>query len=364
MKNYIDNNDKKDMQLDCNGNVIYLLTTWEDGSPNAWEDANKLANAATAWAWRYMLFNFNGARPASAADFFDELPYTSTSSFAAVWNVSRDVTRADNSALHLKGVALGFVNDYTAPRAVFLWREYNADGDEVRDVYEVAGDCPKNVIFGTFAEIKQARAEVGAELKQAREAMTADTGGVSWRERGARVELLRARAAILRANERAEVARLARVALADVLPRYNGKHLGKATGEKLREDFRRATGGALCMSWGTAWGSPRVRSVRVQKLSPEGYTTANGEAVELYARNGAGGGYNDFVDANNIITYSEQIRICTETRLRSTAWTADEADALRELRERAENAISTARELVREYNDRAPDGVDELGATL
>lgn len=362
MKTFIKNTDKKEMQLDCSGNVIYILTTWEDGSPNAWENANKLANAATAWAWGYMLFKFKGARPASAADFFDELPYTSTSAFAAVWNVSREVTRADNPALHLKGVALAFVNDYTQPRAVLVWREYNADGDEVRDVYEVAGDCPKNVILGTFTEIKQARAEVGAELKQAREAMSADTVGASWRELGARVELLRARAAILRANERAEVARLARGALADVLPRYVGKHVGKATAEKLREDFKRATGGALCISWGTAWGSSRVHSVRVQKLSPEGYTTANGEAVELYAR--ADSGYVDFIDADNIITFDNQTRITAPAHIRATAWTVDEAETLREARERAEKAIETARELVRAYNDRAPDGVDELRATL
>ena len=141
MKTFYENKNNKYKEVDTNGNTIYLLTTWEDGSPNAWEDANKLAKAATAEAWRSGLFKFMARKPATAADFFDELPYTSTSDFAAVWNCSRDVVRASNSALHLEGVALAFVNDYTEPRTVFVWCEYNSNGDEMRTGVDNSSSC-------------------------------------------------------------------------------------------------------------------------------------------------------------------------------------------------------------------------------
>lgn len=279
MKNYINNKDKKDMQLDCNGNVIYLLTTWEDGSPNAYERAHSIANAATAEAWRAGLFKFPAGKPATAADFFDELPYTSSSDFAAVWNCSRDVVRASNSALHLEGVALAFVNDYTEPRAVLVWREYNATGDEVRDVYEVAATDYTAALYGGIDEIKNARAEVGAAITETKKALDSDRTGAQWEKLIARLDLLKTRAAFLKNNERQAVARLGALALADVLTRYAGKRCGAATSQKIRDEFKKATGARLVCSWGTAWNSCRVQFVRVQKISPEGYTTANGEAV-------------------------------------------------------------------------------------
>ncbi len=361
MKNYINNKDKKDMQLDCNGNVIYLLTTWEDGSPNAYERAHSIANAATAEAWRAGLFKFPAGKPATAADFFDELPYTSSSDFAAVWNCSRDVVRASNSALHLEGVALAFVNDYTEPRAVLVWREYNATGDEVRDVYEVAATDYTAALYGGIDEIKNARAEVGAAITETKKALDSDRTGAQWEKLIARLDLLKTRAAFLKNNERQAVARLGALALADVLTRYAGKRCGAATSQKIRDEFKKATGARLVCSWGTAWNSCRVQFVRVQKISPEGYTTANGEAVDLIQKEPDGRA--DFVGADNVII-APRGDIVPAYLVPPTAWTADEAEALQELQKKAERAIQDARALVREYNNRAPDGIDELRANI
>lgn len=361
MKTFYENKNNKYKKVDTNGNTIYLLTTWEDGSPNAWEDANKLAKAATAEAWRAGLFKFPAGKPATAADFFDELPYTSTSDFSAVWNCSRKVVRASNSALHLEGVALAFVNDYTEPRAVLVWREYNATGDEVRDVYEVAATDYTAALYGDIDEIKNARAEVGAAITETKKALDSDRTGAQWEKLVARLDLLKTRAAFLKNNERQAVARLGAVALADILTRYAGKRCGAATSQKIRDEFKKATGARLVCSWGTAWNSCRVQFVRVQKISPEGYTTANGEAVELIQKRPATAA--DFVGADNVII-APLGDIVPAYLVPSIAWTADEAEALQELQKKAKQAIQDARALVREYNNRAPDGIDELRATL
>lgn len=361
MKNYIDNKDKKDMQLDCNGNVIYLLTTWEDGSPNAYERAHSIANAATAEAWRAGLFKFPAGKPATAADFFDELPYTSTSDFAAVWNCSRAVARWNDPAQHFIGVALAFVNDYTEPRAVFVWRVVNSHGDELRTVYEVAAADYVAALYGDINEIKNARAEVGAAITETKKELDGDRAGARWDALCPRLEMLKTRAAFLKNNERQAVARLGAVALADALTRYAGKRCGEATAKKIRDEFKKATGARLVCSWGTAWNSYCVQFVRVQKISPEGYTTANGEAVDLIQK--APDGRADFVGADNVII-APLGDIVPAYLVPPTAWTADEAEALQELQKKAEQAIQDARALVREYNDRAPDGVDELRATL
>ena len=361
MKTFYENKNNKYKEVDTNGNTIYLLTTWEDGSPNAWEDANKLAKAATAEAWRSGLFKFMARKPATAADFFDELPYTSTSDFAAVWNCSCNVVRASDSALHLEGVSLAFVNDYTEPRAVFVWCEYNATGDEVRYVYEVAATDYTAALYGDIDEIKNARAEVGAAITETQKALDSDHTGAQWEKLVARLDLLKRRAAFLKNNERQAVARLGAVALADVLTRYAGKRCGAATSQKIRDEFKKATGARLVCSWETMFASCHVQLVRVQKISPEGYTTANGEAVDLVQK--APKGLLDFVTSDNVII-APLGDIVPAYLVPPTAWTADEAEALQELQKKVEQAIQDARALVREYNDRAPDGIDKLRATL
>lgn len=347
MKNYINNKDKKDMRLDFNGNVIYLLTTWEDGSPNAYERAHSIANAATAEAWRAGLFKFPAGKPATAADFFDEMPYTSSSDFAAVWNCSRDVVRASNSALRLEGVALAFVNDYTEPRAVLVWREYNATGDEMRDVYEVAGDS-----VGTIAEIAEARAQLRAEIKTARDNATT-------RAQFAALEEMEARAAVLRNNERAQVAALACENLRAAFSAFSGRQYGEATAAKMRAAFKNATGGALTFYPVRAYNSARAYRVEVQRLTPEGYTTPNGEAVEIW-RDACGAVARDFInEANTIQSFGREELRAAYLRA-AEPWTKDTAAALVATKKYAKQKIEEARDAVRVYMSAKPEGMEEL----
>ena len=347
MKTFYENKNNKYKEVDTNGNTIYLLTTWEDGSPNAWEDANKLAKAATAEAWRAGLFRFTAEKPATAADFFEELPYTSTSDFAAVWNCSCNVVRASDSALHLEGVSLAFVNDYTEPRAVFVWCEYNATGDEVRYVYEVAGDS-----VGTVSEIAEARAKLRAEIKTARDNATT-------REQFAALEELEARAAVLRNNERAQVAAQACKYLYTTFSAFSGKQYGEATAAKMRAAFKDATGGAMTFFPVRAYNSARVYRVTVQRLTPEGYTIPNGEAVEIW-RDACGDGARDFINESNTIQgYGREELRAAYIRM-AEPWTKDAAAALIAARNYAKQKIEEARDAVRVYMSAKPEGMEDL----
>lgn len=341
---------------DMNDAHIELLTAWAD-----FEECEHIANKAIIKAYNAHKFKFATNAPTSGANMFDAMPYTSTSDYAAAWWCNGTCYNNLCPAWHFVGVALAYTNDYTQPRAVFIWRIFNDDGEEVRTVYEVAAADYVAALYGDIDEIKNARAEVGAAITETKKALDRDRTGAQWDTLCPRLDLLKTRAAFLKNNERQAVARLGAVALADVLTRYAGKRCGAATSQKIRDDFKKTTGARLVCSWGTGWNSCHVSIVRVQKVSPEGYITANGEAVELIQKTPDGRA--DFVGSDNVIIapLGDIVPVCL---IPPTAWTADEADALQELQKKAEQAIQDARALVREYNNRAPDGIDELRANI
>lgn len=99
-------------------NGCELLKDWND-----YERQRAKANAAARRLYVYLDFK-NGTRcPA------DGLPFTSSSSFAAIWNT--DAARLRGSArLYFDGVAL---DKDGAPVGIFT--EYTSDGDELQQVY-------------------------------------------------------------------------------------------------------------------------------------------------------------------------------------------------------------------------------------
>lgn len=126
---------------DMNGARIELLTAWSD-----FETCEHIASNAIIKAYNAHKFKFATNAPTSGADMFDAMPYTSTSDYAAVWWCNSTCYSNLCRAWQFVGVALAYTNDYTEPRAVLVWCEYNATGDEVRYVYEVIGDSVGTVV--------------------------------------------------------------------------------------------------------------------------------------------------------------------------------------------------------------------------
>lgn len=111
---------------------------------------------------------------------------------------------------------------------------------------------------------------------------------------------MEARAAVLRNNERAQVAALACEKLRAAFSAFSGRQYGEATAAKMRAAFKDATGDALTFYPLRAYNSARAYRVEVQRLTPEGYTTPNGEAVEIW-RDACGDGARDFINESNTI---------------------------------------------------------------
>lgn len=328
---------------DLNGARIELLIDWSD-----FEACEHIANNAIIKCYNKGCFKFNhGAAPRSGADMFDAMPYTSTSDYAAAWWCNGTCYNYMCYAWHLVGVALAYTNDYTQPRAVLVWRIFNDDGEEVRDVYEVAGDS-----VGTVSEIAAARAKLRAEIKTARDNATT-------RAQFAALEELEARAAVLRNNERAQVAALACENLRAAFSAFSGRQYGEATAAKMRAAFKDATGGALTFYPVRAYNSARAYRVTVQRLTPEGYTTPNGEAVEIW-RDACGDGARDFINEHNTIQGFGREELRAAYLRAAEPWTKDTAAALIATKNYAKQKIEEARDAVRVYMKVKPECMEDL----
>lgn len=327
---------------DMNGARIELLTNWTE-----FEECERIANNAIIKAYNAHKFKFATNAPTSGADMFDVMPYTSTSDYAAIWWCNGTCYNTNCHAWHFVGVALAYINDYTQPRAVLVWCEYNNAGDEVRDVYEVADDS-----VGTVSEIAEARAKLRAEIKTARDNATT-------REQFAALEELEARAAVLRNNERAQVAAQACKHLYATFSAFSGKQYGEATAAKMCAAFKDATGGAITFYPVRAYNSARAYCVTVQRLTPEGYTTPNGEDVEIW-RDACGDGARDFINDNNTIQGFGHEELRAAYLRAAEPWTKDAAAALVAARNYAKQKIEEARDAVRVYMSAKPEGMEDL----
>lgn len=274
---------------DMNGARIELLTDWTD-----FEACEHIANNAIIKAYSAHKFKFATNAPTSGADMFDAMPYTSTSDYAAAWWCNCTCYNTLSPSWHFVGVALAYTNDYTQPRAVLVWRIFNDDGEEVRDVYEVAGDS-----VGTVAEIAEARDKLRAEIKTARG----------------------------NATTRAQVAALACENLRAAFSAFSGRQYGEATAAKMRAAFKDATGGALTFYPVRAYNSARAYRVMVQRLTPEGYTTPNGEEIEIW-RDACGDGARDFINEANTIQGFGREELRAAYLRAAEPWTKDTAAAL------------------------------------
>ena len=102
-----------------------LLTEWHDG------DEFVLYSSRTERAARRLMpeLEFIHGRREATAEYTFGLPYTSTGSFAAVWNTNAEA-RLRGTSLYFEGVAI----DAADGRPVGIFTECNAAGDEVQSV--------------------------------------------------------------------------------------------------------------------------------------------------------------------------------------------------------------------------------------
>ena len=110
-------------------NGLQLLREW--GSGCEYEKSEKRARSAAARLFKSGVLVFeHGNKPRTAAEFFEAMPYTSTSDFAAVWVCNWQISRKDDCFLYLDGIAL------TDKNAVAVWTRYS-NGDEIATEYEI-----------------------------------------------------------------------------------------------------------------------------------------------------------------------------------------------------------------------------------
>lgn len=113
---------------------LQLLCDWSGGcyNQNEYTKNEGRAKRAAARLFRSGALVFEcGEKPRTAAEFFDGMPYTSTSDFAAVWaGCNWQISRRGDKARHLDGIAL------TDDNTVAVWTRYNGNGDEIATEYE------------------------------------------------------------------------------------------------------------------------------------------------------------------------------------------------------------------------------------
>lgn len=107
-----------------------LLTEWSDA------DFVKFSKKAERAAFGLLMDGdfeiIHGKREKTAAETFG-LAYTSSSSFAAVWNTNTE-TRLRGTRLYFDGVA---IND--AGKPIIIYTELNKNGDEIGTIYSKTG---------------------------------------------------------------------------------------------------------------------------------------------------------------------------------------------------------------------------------
>jgi len=91
-------------------------------------EQNKLIRVFSKWE-RNNLEITHGKREYTAEDTYG-LAYTSSSSYAALWNVNALANLNDNELLHFDGITL---NTDLVPVAIFTL--YNEDGEELKPVF-------------------------------------------------------------------------------------------------------------------------------------------------------------------------------------------------------------------------------------
>ena len=113
---------------------LQLLRDWSNGCFDETEYTRNERRAKRAAARLFLSGNLifeYGEKPRTSAEFFDAMPYTSTSDFAAVWaGCNWQISRRGDRARHLDGIAL------TDDNAVAVWTRYNENGDEIATEYE------------------------------------------------------------------------------------------------------------------------------------------------------------------------------------------------------------------------------------
>lgn len=111
-------------------NDLQLLRDWGSGCEYEKNTARARSAAARLFKSGVLVFE-HGNKPRTAAEFFEAMPYTSTSDFAAVWVCNWQISRRYDSNLYLDGIAL------TDGNAVAVWMKYSNDGDEIATEYEI-----------------------------------------------------------------------------------------------------------------------------------------------------------------------------------------------------------------------------------
>ena len=111
-------------------NGLQLLRDWGSGCDYEKNTARARSAAARLFKSGVLVFE-HGNKPRTAAEFFEAMPYTSTSDFAAVWVCNWQISREDDCYLDLDGIAL------TDGNAVAVWTRYNNDGDEIATNYQI-----------------------------------------------------------------------------------------------------------------------------------------------------------------------------------------------------------------------------------
>lgn len=111
-------------------NGLQLLRNWGYGCEYQKNTVRARRAAARLFKSGVLVFE-HGGKPRTAAEFFEAMPYTSTSDFAAVWVCNWQISRRDNNALRLDGIAL------TDSNAVTVWTRYNDDGYEIATDFQI-----------------------------------------------------------------------------------------------------------------------------------------------------------------------------------------------------------------------------------
>lgn len=112
---------------------LQLLRDWSNGCFDEMEYTRNERRAKRAAARLFLSGNLIfecGEKPRTSAEFFDAMPYTSTSDFAAVWACNWSIRNRKDKYLHFDGIAL------TDGTAVAVWTRYNENGDEIATEYE------------------------------------------------------------------------------------------------------------------------------------------------------------------------------------------------------------------------------------
>lgn len=117
-------------------NDLHLLQSWEGRytPENDYLKNKSIARKAARKLFQNNLLVFEqGEKPRTAAEFFDGMPYTSSSAFAAIWaGCNWQISKRGDKNLYLDGIAITDKGE-----AVVVWTEYNENREEIGEKYEI-----------------------------------------------------------------------------------------------------------------------------------------------------------------------------------------------------------------------------------